>query len=421
MSTERPSLGAATGDGESGRATGFLGVLPRLTGRQIRLDRRLGRDRSILDADWLAGLNQLLGGGLAADRLEVHWRAAGLKRPGVVAHFAWPRLQTRVALGIDPPLAHALVDRLLGFERTVAESRLQVSPVEWGILSFLVATGLDHLDRREGPLGPWDLTIDRVGPDPFDVVALGSIITWRWRVRVGETIGSARLWMPESLLGPWLDAQVRPVQSASPSTISDQEPIGEGLFGHLISEWKAEVGTAELLVDPLVETLKPGRLVLIDGSPLAGTVVSPEGKVRLVQLGRETRSWYEARVEPGSSGARLVIESHLQTEPLARKSVMAAPEPLRPNPSPPDPTGSNSPAAEVLPPSRDLTVTLTVELGRVNLPLSRLAGLQPGDVLELGRHPAEPVELSSNGRLVARGELVQIDTELGVRITQVFL
>ena len=66
-------------------------------------------------------------------------------------------------------------------------------------------------------------------------------------------------------------------------------------------------------------------------------------------------------------------------------------------------------------------MTLTVELGRINLPLGRLADLKPGDVLELGRHAREPVELTSGGRLIARGELVQIDSELGVRVTHVFL
>lgn len=69
----------------------------------------------------------------------------------------------------------------------------------------------------------------------------------------------------------------------------------------------------------------------------------------------------------------------------------------------------------------DIPVTLVVELGRVNIPLHRLAELKPGEVLELGRQPRDPVDLTSGGRLVARGELVQVDTELGVRVTHVFL
>jgi len=73
------------------------------------------------------------------------------------------------------------------------------------------------------------------------------------------------------------------------------------------------------------------------------------------------------------------------------------------------------------PTTSDLPATLVVELGRVNLNVSQVASLKPGEVVELTRHSREPVKLTSGGRLVARGELVQIDTELGVRITQVFL
>jgi len=78
-----------------------------------------------------------------------------------------------------------------------------------------------------------------------------------------------------------------------------------------------------------------------------------------------------------------------------------------------------SPAPEVAP--LDVPVTLTVELGRVNLTLSRLADIKPGDVIELSRHSRAPIEQTSNGRLVARGELILIDTDLGVRVTSVFL
>ena len=83
----------------------------------------------------------------------------------------------------------------------------------------------------------------------------------------------------------------------------------------------------------------------------------------------------------------------------------------RPGPSAPSPEASPT----------DVPVTLTVEIGRVSLTLNRLADLKPGDVIELSRHSREPVELTSGGRLVARGELVLIDTELGVRVTHVFL
>ena len=89
-------------------------------------------------------------------------------------------------------------------------------------------------------------------------------------------------------------------------------------------------------------------------------------------------------------------------------------------PAPTEPTAGPSTGSGAVAPA-DVPVTLTVELGRINLPLVRVADLKPGDVLELGRRAQEPVELTSGGRLVARGELVQIDNELGVRVTHVFL
>lgn len=61
---------------------------------------------------------------------EVLWQASSLGRAGAIAQLTWPRLATRVASGVELPLARALVDHLLGFERLSAEPRLQITPVE---------------------------------------------------------------------------------------------------------------------------------------------------------------------------------------------------------------------------------------------------------------------------------------------------
>ena len=179
---------------------GPFGELPRLDRRRLRLGQRLGAGAPI------GSVAGLLAEGLSADRFEVSWRAAGLKRPGVIAQLSWPRLATRVGLGIEPPLAHALVDRLLGFERLPAEGRLQVTPVEWGILSFVVARAPRPARRGStGPLGPWDLAVDRLGPDPFD--PLGPRPDRHLAMagpRSAQASASIRLWLPESLLALWL-------------------------------------------------------------------------------------------------------------------------------------------------------------------------------------------------------------------------
>lgn len=66
----------------------------------------------------------------------------------------------------------------------------------------------------------------------------------------------------------------------------------------------------------------------------------------------------------------------------------------------------------------DVELQVSVELGRARLPLRDLLSVQPGSVLELDRTPGDPVDVLVNGRLVARGEVVVVDGDFGVRITE---
>lgn len=85
-----------------------------------------------------------------------------------------------------------------------------------------------------------------------------------------------------------------------------------------------------------------------------------------------------------------------------------------------------APAAGAVPTQRtsmrvlyDVEMTLTVELGRTRLPLRDVLDLAPGAVLELDRAAASPADILVNGRLIARGEVVVVDEDYGVRITQI--
>lgn len=66
----------------------------------------------------------------------------------------------------------------------------------------------------------------------------------------------------------------------------------------------------------------------------------------------------------------------------------------------------------------DSPVVVRIELGTVSLTAREWAELGPGDIIEAGRRVAEPVVLRVAGREVARGELVNLEGELGVRIRE---
>jgi flagellar motor switch protein FliN/FliY len=64
-------------------------------------------------------------------------------------------------------------------------------------------------------------------------------------------------------------------------------------------------------------------------------------------------------------------------------------------------------------------MSVTVELGRTRLLMRDLLGLRAGSVVELDRPAGSPVDILVNGTLLARGEVVVVDDELGVRITEI--
>lgn len=66
-----------------------------------------------------------------------------------------------------------------------------------------------------------------------------------------------------------------------------------------------------------------------------------------------------------------------------------------------------------------VTLELTVEVGRTRMTLGQALALAPGSVITLDRLADQPVDLLVNGRSVARGEVVVIDDVFGLRVTQI--
>ncbi len=66
----------------------------------------------------------------------------------------------------------------------------------------------------------------------------------------------------------------------------------------------------------------------------------------------------------------------------------------------------------------DVNLPVAIELGRTKMSISDILALGPGSIVELAKLAGEPVDLLVNQRVVAKGEVVVIDENFGVRITQ---
>jgi flagellar motor switch protein FliN/FliY len=67
----------------------------------------------------------------------------------------------------------------------------------------------------------------------------------------------------------------------------------------------------------------------------------------------------------------------------------------------------------------DVALEVSVELGRSHMSIGEILALRTGSVVELDKLAGEPVDVSVNGTLIARGEVVVVDEKFGVRITEV--
>jgi flagellar motor switch protein FliN/FliY len=80
---------------------------------------------------------------------------------------------------------------------------------------------------------------------------------------------------------------------------------------------------------------------------------------------------------------------------------------------------SQPPAFENLEVILDIELPLTVRFGKTEMTLRALTQVGPGSVIDLDRSPDEPVEILVNEKVIARGEVVVISGNYGVRVTEV--
>ena len=67
----------------------------------------------------------------------------------------------------------------------------------------------------------------------------------------------------------------------------------------------------------------------------------------------------------------------------------------------------------------DVPLEVTVELGRTKKYIKEILEFSPGSIIELDKLAGDPVDILVNGKIIAKGEVVVIDENFGVRITDI--
>lgn len=67
----------------------------------------------------------------------------------------------------------------------------------------------------------------------------------------------------------------------------------------------------------------------------------------------------------------------------------------------------------------DVPVELSVELGSCQMPMRDVLQLAPGSVVQLDKIADTPVDMYVNRKLIARGEVVVVEDQFGIKITEI--
>jgi len=226
--------------------------------------------------------------------------------------------------------------------------------------------------------------------------------TGRIAVLVGEDLVEA---LKSSPLGSLeLAAAVQPALDAAAAVLGAGADAARQIDLELV---EAELGT-DLYAVPLI------------GMTISGALLVPAALLAAA-----------AGVEVPASEVVDVVEAAVVTEveTVEVETVdAAAPTETAPGaPAPAAPSSTLFPSARLRPIAggrgiemlHGVEMEVTVELGRTRMPVRDLLALAPGAVLELDRAAGSPADLLVNGRLIARGEVVVVDEDFGLRVTEI--
>ena len=333
----------------------------------------------------------------------------------LVSEPSKPRSFFEIELG----LAHAAVDAMLGGSgEAVAVRRL--TDIEEGLLMYLMLEVLKAW--ADGPeLGVPRLRLERVAKGVDDMVGSLAdethVLVRQLRVKYGKTSGFWRFYLPASLLDS--GRSTRDAASARATLSSNLARNGARLSG-VRSTLRAEIGLVAISAGDLAG-LSPGDWVMTGDltarcdKGAAGTVELKVGKgfagaaaAKVALVGGSYRATVTGFVAPHRPQAAVKEEDAAQAEEAEAESA-----------GDDERVDSVSEGADVAAGQdllSDVPMQLAIELARVPVTAEEIVALKVGHVIDLAKGAGAPVDLSVNGKIVARGELVEVDGNLGVRI-----
>jgi flagellar motor switch/type III secretory pathway protein FliN len=360
----------------------------------------------------------------------------------VFATFVTEPNATSISFELGARFAAMLVDRMLGGDGVPPDHLRSLTRTERAVIEFLCLSSASELHQQTGEpllrllsvseLPPW-----RTGRMQSSTMSGLSGEDWKrglvasLRIGVGEISGIARAYLNVGALTALGEAQRR-LRAA---------PQNSEIFPYTVTELaryasvspdvglSVLVGKTDLTPQELLE-LEPGDVMVVGWPSLRWRRRQISGPL-LLRVGDADDAMITAEVSEIGDGKTVsdAAAEASQSEPLPAGSLKVKVGEV--SVSPPSryaervkmeqEAAENAETAEGASLIEAVMLTVRVELAARRLRLDELSRLRANQILDLGCTATDPVDLIVDGRRIARGELVDIEGRLGVRITQVLV
>ena len=337
---------------------------------------------------------------------------AALVRVGLEPH------PDKIIWELDPVLAAMSVDRLLSGKGDDAGLSRDFTDIEQGVLTYALLRVVQAF--RTGLVEGSELAARLEGfaqnPEVFRSLFAEDTIfhVAAFKISVGKMVAFTRICIPHTL-------------TAAAFALPEEPEEGEGFLRHMRQnlsrigeQWvlaRARVATLDLTNEDL-EALAVGDIVLLENHQLTGPPETLQGVAHL-RIGRGKNGGITTQLLWRNGHADLQIASidpEQEPQDMADEGTPDAPAEVEEGGEAPEAPADNLAESEGL--LRDVPAPVAVELARLKMTTAQVIRLKAGQILRLGRGPNDTVDLVVNNRVFARGELIEVDGELGVRLVQ---
>lgn len=346
--------------------------------------------------------------------------------PTLLLQVALLPMEQRVWVEFSPFLARVMLDRALGGSGDNIEEGVPLSDIEKGIFTYLLLKVMRGLQESWATPQQIELRLEEIHPSFYAIQStLPPETTFYYKEMTLQFLGQqgfARLFFPTQLVYEMANALPDLRQSQEERHFYQQRI-------HRVAETPVEgylrVGTVDLSEADLVG-LQTDDIILIrecmahrreedrlwDGEGILQFSDHPHYALRCSLQNDASLPLIQVRIEEVVQLAEPPMLGTLnRSEYLMDEQHIAPSEYEEHQEGMPEENYD-----EMGPVLSDVPVPLVAELGRINCRARDIMYLRVGQILELNRSPHEPLDLVVQGQSIGRGELVEVDGKLGIRI-----